>query len=155
MEPSALLASQDTEKLSEIQPDVVLKATLLLKSHVEGINRSSTGMFTGSLPLPSFGSTTGAMIWTCFMRRYEPEPVPVAAAAVGAAPALWDDFASGLAAGRGALGEIQLTDAIGALARAGRPVFGVRLEPEQCRLDIGNLESYFRAFDLLKEEGRA
>jgi UTP--glucose-1-phosphate uridylyltransferase len=56
------------------------------------------------------------------------------------------------ATGHGALGEIQLTDAIAALARAGRPVYGVRLEPEQCRLDIGNRESYFRAFELLKGE---
>ena len=68
-DPSALLASQATENMSEIHPDWVLKFTLLLRSHVEGINISSTGMFTGSLPLPNDGSTTGAMIWTCFMRR--------------------------------------------------------------------------------------
>jgi UTP--glucose-1-phosphate uridylyltransferase len=52
--------------------------------------------------------------------------------------------------GQGALGEIQLTDAIGRLARSGRPVFGVRLAAGQRRLDIGTQESYFRAFELLK-----
>jgi UTP--glucose-1-phosphate uridylyltransferase len=50
---------------------------------------------------------------------------------------------------RGAGGEFQLTDAIAALARAGRPVLGLRLPRGHRRLDIGNLESYREAFDLL------
>jgi UTP--glucose-1-phosphate uridylyltransferase len=50
---------------------------------------------------------------------------------------------------RGAGGEFQLTDAIAALARAGRPVLGLRLPPGYRRLDIGNLESYREAFQLL------
>jgi UTP--glucose-1-phosphate uridylyltransferase len=50
---------------------------------------------------------------------------------------------------RGASGEFQLTDAIAALARAGRPVLGLRLAPGERRLDIGNLDSYREAFELL------
>jgi UTP--glucose-1-phosphate uridylyltransferase len=43
-------------------------------------------------------------------------------------------------------GEIQLTDALrAAIARGGR-VLGVRLPPGESRFDIGNFESYFRAF---------
>lgn len=61
-------------------------------------------------------------------------------------------FAALRQTGQGALGEIQLTDAIGRLARSGRPVFGVRLAAGQRRLDIGTQESYFRAFELLKGE---
>jgi UTP--glucose-1-phosphate uridylyltransferase len=61
-------------------------------------------------------------------------------------------FAALRQTGQGALGEIQLTDAIGRLARCGRPVFGVRLAAGQRRLDIGTQESYFRAFELLKGE---
>ena len=54
--------------------------------------------------------------------------------------------------GQGALGEIQLTDAIARLSRAGRPVYGVRVQPGERRLDIGSPESYFEAFELLKGE---
>jgi UTP--glucose-1-phosphate uridylyltransferase len=43
-------------------------------------------------------------------------------------------------------GEIQLTDAIRMLIREGGRVFGVPLEPGERRFDIGNFESYFRAF---------
>jgi UTP--glucose-1-phosphate uridylyltransferase len=43
-------------------------------------------------------------------------------------------------------GEIQLTDAIRGLLRAGHKGIGVRLPPGQRRFDIGNFESYFRAF---------
>jgi UTP--glucose-1-phosphate uridylyltransferase len=50
---------------------------------------------------------------------------------------------------RGTSGEFQLTDAIAALARAGRPVLGLRLAPGERRLDIGNLDSYREAFELL------
>jgi UTP--glucose-1-phosphate uridylyltransferase len=53
------------------------------------------------------------------------------------------------AAQRGASGEFQLTDAIAALARAGRPVLGLRLAPGERRLDIGNHDSYREAFELL------
>lgn len=47
-------------------------------------------------------------------------------------------------AGKG--GEIQLTDAIRLMIREGKPVYGVRLRPEERRYDIGNFEAYFRAF---------
>jgi UTP--glucose-1-phosphate uridylyltransferase len=43
-------------------------------------------------------------------------------------------------------GEIQLTDAIRRLMRDGGRVFAMRLGPAERRFDIGNLESYFRAF---------
>lgn len=43
-------------------------------------------------------------------------------------------------------GEIQLTDAIRLLIQRGGQVLGVRLPPEQQRFDIGNFDSYFRAF---------
>ncbi|GAB6164558.1 UTP--glucose-1-phosphate uridylyltransferase GalU [Thermostilla marina] len=42
--------------------------------------------------------------------------------------------------------EIQLTDAIRRLIHKGGKVLGVRLPPSEPRFDIGNFESYFRAF---------
>jgi len=46
----------------------------------------------------------------------------------------------------GKAGEIQLTDAIRQMIRAGGGVYGVRLRPDERRFDIGNFDSYFRAF---------
>lgn len=43
-------------------------------------------------------------------------------------------------------GEIQLTDAIKLLIEDGENVYGVRLSSDEHRYDIGNFESYFRAF---------
>lgn len=43
-------------------------------------------------------------------------------------------------------GEIQLTDAIRRLIRHGGKVMGMRLGPAERRFDIGNFDSYFRAF---------
>jgi UTP--glucose-1-phosphate uridylyltransferase len=43
-------------------------------------------------------------------------------------------------------GEIQLTDAIRALIHKGGKVMGVRLPQDERRFDIGNFESYFKAF---------
>ena len=43
-------------------------------------------------------------------------------------------------------GEIQLTDAIRAVIRKGGRAYGVRLGAGEPRYDIGNFESYFRAF---------
>jgi UTP--glucose-1-phosphate uridylyltransferase len=43
-------------------------------------------------------------------------------------------------------GEIQLTDAIKLLIQVGEPVYAWRFAPDQRRYDIGNFESYFRAF---------
>ncbi len=42
--------------------------------------------------------------------------------------------------------EIQLTDAIRALARSGRKVMGVKLDAAERRYDIGNFRSYFETF---------
>ncbi len=43
-------------------------------------------------------------------------------------------------------GEIQLTDAIRLVLRDGGKVFGLRLHENERRFDIGNFDSYFRAF---------
>jgi UTP--glucose-1-phosphate uridylyltransferase len=43
-------------------------------------------------------------------------------------------------------GELQLTDAIRIVIRGGGKVYGVRLRPEERRYDVGNFDSYFRAF---------
>ena len=42
--------------------------------------------------------------------------------------------------------EIQLTDAIRLLIRNGGRVYGVRLNPDEYRYDIGNFDTYFRTF---------
>jgi UTP--glucose-1-phosphate uridylyltransferase len=46
----------------------------------------------------------------------------------------------------GAGGEIQLTDAIRLVIRDGGKVYGMLLRGEERRFDIGNFDSYFRAF---------
>lgn len=43
-------------------------------------------------------------------------------------------------------GEIQITDALRLLIRGGAKVYGMRLRPDERRYDIGNFDSYFRAF---------
>jgi UTP--glucose-1-phosphate uridylyltransferase len=43
-------------------------------------------------------------------------------------------------------GEIQLTDAIRMMLADGRKAYGMRLPPSERRFDIGNFDSYFRAF---------
>jgi UTP--glucose-1-phosphate uridylyltransferase len=43
-------------------------------------------------------------------------------------------------------GEIQLTDAIRRLLKAGGKGIGLRLDQDERRFDIGNFQSYFRAF---------
>jgi UTP--glucose-1-phosphate uridylyltransferase len=43
-------------------------------------------------------------------------------------------------------GELQITDSIQILLNQGRPVYAMRLSREQKRYDIGNFETYFKAF---------
>lgn len=43
-------------------------------------------------------------------------------------------------------GEIQLTDAMRGLLRNGERILGITLPPDEQRFDIGNFESYFKAF---------
>ncbi len=43
-------------------------------------------------------------------------------------------------------GEVQITDAIRAVARGGGRVIGVRLQPGEERYDIGNMASYYETF---------
>jgi len=43
-------------------------------------------------------------------------------------------------------GEMQLTDSIGILINQGKPVYCIRLARDQRRYDVGNFESYFKAF---------
>lgn len=45
-----------------------------------------------------------------------------------------------------ARGEIQLTDAIKLLIQKGEPVYAWTLSPDEPRYDVGNFDSYFRAF---------
>src|SRR5262249_55015146 len=59
------------------------------------------------------------------------------------APGIFD-LLTRTAPGKG--GEIQLTDAIRLLLQKGGRVVGMRLDPGERRFDIGNFESYFRAF---------
>ena len=59
------------------------------------------------------------------------------------APAIFDALAR-TKPGKG--GEIQLTDAIRLMIQDGGRVFGIRLARGERRFDIGNFDSYFRAF---------
>jgi UTP--glucose-1-phosphate uridylyltransferase len=59
------------------------------------------------------------------------------------APSVFDELAR-TPPGKG--GEIQLTDAIRRVIRNGGRAYGVRLQPDERRYDIGNLEAYFQAF---------
>jgi UTP--glucose-1-phosphate uridylyltransferase len=59
------------------------------------------------------------------------------------APAIFDALAQ-TKPGKG--GEIQLTDAIRALIQRGDKVYGMKLREGERRFDIGNYDSYFRAF---------
>jgi len=58
-------------------------------------------------------------------------------------PAIFDALKRTLPGKRG---EIQLTDAIKLLIRMGEPVYAWLLSSDQRRYDVGNFESYFRAF---------
>ena len=58
-------------------------------------------------------------------------------------PAIFDALEQ---TGFGAGDEIQLTDAIRQLIREGRKVYGMRLQKDEKRYDIGNFGAYFRAF---------
>jgi UTP--glucose-1-phosphate uridylyltransferase len=57
------------------------------------------------------------------------------------------------AVGPDADGEINLPQAISRLAEEGHTVLGVRLDPDQRRLDIGSPKSYAEAFGLLSRGG--
>jgi UTP--glucose-1-phosphate uridylyltransferase len=74
--------------------------------------------------------------------RTAPTTLAVAARYVFS-PAIFDALKRTLPGKRG---EIQLTDAIKLLIRMGEPVYAWLLSPDQRRYDVGNFESYFRAF---------
>jgi UTP--glucose-1-phosphate uridylyltransferase len=74
--------------------------------------------------------------------RTAPTTLAVAARYVFS-PAIFDALKHTLPGERG---EIQLTDAIKLLIRMGEPVYAWLLSPDQRRYDVGNFESYFRAF---------
>jgi UTP--glucose-1-phosphate uridylyltransferase len=59
------------------------------------------------------------------------------------APTIFDAIAQ-TTPGKG--GEIQLTDAIRLVLKNGGKIYGMRLRPHERRFDIGNFDSYFRAF---------
>ena len=75
-------------------------------------------------------------------QQFRPSTLAVAARYVFK-PVIFDWLARTLP-GKG--GEIQLTDAIRLLLGHGGKVVGVQLGPQERRYDIGNFESYFRAF---------
>jgi UTP--glucose-1-phosphate uridylyltransferase len=75
-------------------------------------------------------------------REEAPSNLAIAARYV-LSPAIFDALAR---TPPGAGGEIQLTDAIRLLLREGGRVVGVSLGPQERRYDIGNFDSYFRAF---------
>jgi UTP--glucose-1-phosphate uridylyltransferase len=74
--------------------------------------------------------------------RTAPTTLAVAARYVFS-PAIFDALKRTLPGKRG---EIQLTDAIKLLIRMGEPVYAWLLSSDQRRYDVGNFESYFRAF---------
>jgi UTP--glucose-1-phosphate uridylyltransferase len=74
--------------------------------------------------------------------RTAPTTLAVAARYVFS-PAIFDALKHTLPGKRG---EIQLTDAIKLLIRMGEPVYAWLLSADQRRYDVGNFESYFRAF---------
>ncbi len=55
------------------------------------------------------------------------------------------DFLLQTKPGRG--GEVQLTDAIGAMIRNGKKVIGIRLQSFERRYDVGEFDLYYRAFE--------
>ena len=75
-------------------------------------------------------------------RGAEPSTLAVAARYIFS-PAIFEALAHTLPDKRG---EIQLTDAIRLLIQMRQPVYAWLLPPEQQRYDVGNFESYFRAF---------
>ncbi len=54
-------------------------------------------------------------------------------------------FAALESTARGVGNEIQLTDALSRMIRSGATAFGVRLQPDEQRFDVGDFPSYFRA----------
>ncbi|MFP3903920.1 MAG: sugar phosphate nucleotidyltransferase [Armatimonadota bacterium] len=79
------------------------------------------------------------------VEKPEPENAPSTLAICGRyifKPVIFDYIAA-LTPGKG--GEIQLTDAIADLARAGEPVYAVPLSGGEHRLDVGNLKTYYEA----------
>jgi UTP--glucose-1-phosphate uridylyltransferase len=74
--------------------------------------------------------------------RTAPTTLAVAARYVFS-PAIFDALKRTLPGKRG---EIQLTDAIKLLIQMGEPVYAWLLSADQRRYDVGNFESYFRAF---------
>jgi UTP--glucose-1-phosphate uridylyltransferase len=92
------------------------------------------------------GDATGAFVLADIIEKPSVAEAPsnlAVAARYVFSPIIFDALAA-TPPGKG--GEIQLTDAIRSLIRDGRRVLGLRLPPGEERFDIGNFESYFRAF---------
>jgi len=90
--------------------------------------------------------TEGRLLVSDVVEKPEPDQVPSDLAICGRyvfSPEIFAEL-DNLETGRG--GELQLTDAIAALASSGKPVQAIPLAPEELRLDVGNFSSYGRAF---------
>jgi len=88
----------------------------------------------------------GRLLVSGVVEKPEPDQAPSDLAICGRyvfSPAIFTELDS-LETDRG--GELQLTDAIAALAASGKLVQAVALAPEELRLDVGNFSSYGRAF---------
>jgi len=90
--------------------------------------------------------TEGRLLVSDVVEKPEPDQAPSDLAICGRyvfSPEIFAEL-DNLETGHG--GEIQLTDAIAALAASDKPVQAVPLAPEELRLDVGNFSSYGRAF---------
>jgi len=88
----------------------------------------------------------GRLLVSNVVEKPEPDQAPSDLAICGRyvfSPRIFAEL-DNLKTGRG--GELQLTDAIAALASSGKPVQAIPLSPEELRLDVGNFSSYGRAF---------
>jgi len=90
--------------------------------------------------------TEGRLLVSDVIEKPEPDQAPSDLAICGRyvfSPEIFTEL-NNLETGHG--GELQLTDAIAALASSGKLVQAIPLAPEELRLDVGNFSSYGRAF---------
>src|ERR1017187_63703 len=128
MDPSGFVASHDTANRSPKHPPLLPpKTTLPFRFQSEGISKSIAGCAAWTPAAP--GSTT----WPFFMRRYEPDAVPVAAAAprwaADEAADAGGDLAGALGGGDGVSGVAGTAGVDGAAGVAGAEL---PLEPVAC-----------------------
>jgi len=95
---------------------------------------------------PADGEEHGVFRLADVVEKPSPESAPsrlAIAARYVLSPAIFDAIRR-TPPGKG--GEVQLTDAIRLLLKEGALVYGVRMQSDDCRYDIGTFESYFKCF---------